>query len=440
MAKIHHFQAQMLRIIFVFICLAHSSVESINGDGFSVDLIHRDSPNSPLYNPYETPLDRFNNAFKRGLSRLHSFKMASSLASNAPQTSIYPDNGHYMMKFSIGTPPVHFYGILDTGSDLFWVQCLPCQQCYKQKNAIFNPASSSSYKKLSCQSAQCHSLDHVACSPGQTCSYNYGYGSFALTHGVLSTETITLGSKNTFKNLVFGCGHNNTGGFNENEMGLIGLGGRSTSLVAQISSQLKTNIKFSYCLLPFHANPSLTSKINFGSKSAVSGSHVVSTPLVPKDDKTYYFVTLYGISLGKNFIPYNKQKNVSKGNMFIDSGVPPMLLPRDFYNRLEQEVRKAIKLTPYQDPDLGTQLCYKRNSMADVAPILTAHFDGKADVPLVSTSIFISPKEGVFCFAMQPIKEDVGIFGNFAQSNILIGFDLDKRIVSFKPTDCSKQQ
>ncbi|XP_031255454.1 aspartic proteinase CDR1-like [Pistacia vera] len=366
--------------------------------------------------------------------------MASPLPSNAPQTSISPDNGEYLMKFSIGTPPVDVYGILDTGSDLLWAQCLPCQRCYKQKNPIFNPSFSSSYNFLSCESIQCHLLETVSCSSEQACNYTYGYGSNALTEGVLATETIALGS-NIFNNIVFGCGHNNTGGFNENEMGLVGLGGRNLSLVSQISSQLGTNIKFSYCLIPFHANPNFTSKINFGSISEVSGSGVVSTPLVPKDDKTYYFVTLEGISIGKNFIPYNNSSSqtVSKGNVFIDSGVPPTLLPEDFYNRLEQEVRKAIKLTPFQNPQLGSQLCYKRATMEDIAPTSAAHFDGGAAVPLVWTSIFISPMEGVFCFAMQPISDDVGIFGNFAQSNILIGFDLHKGIVSFKPTDCTKQ-
>ncbi|KAK0591935.1 hypothetical protein LWI29_010514 [Acer saccharum] len=346
----------------------------------------------------------------------------------------------------MGTPPVDIYGIVDTGSDLMWTQCLPCEQCYKQVKPIYNPTASYSYDKLSCQSEQCHLLDSVSCSSQQFCNYTYGYADSSLTIGVLSIETITFGSSQgnsiSFNNIVFGCGHNNTGIFNENEMGLIGLGGRNSSLVSQVCSKFGTK-KFSHCLVPFHTDSSLTSKMYFGSNSEVSGLGVVSTPLVPKDGKiTFYFVTLEGISVGDKFIPYNSSQPISKGNMLIDSGTPPTLLRKDFYKRLEDEVRGATKLTPYQDPQLGTQLCYKSQSVIDIdAPILTAHFYGGGKVPLIQTSTFIPPLEGVFCFAMQPIYDgdDVGIFGNFAQSSLLIDYDFDKQIVSFMPTDCTKQ-
>lgn len=456
-----HFQSNVLIFMIIFLLIpfrnlaiaiaAAKSSNSGRGTGFSIDLIHRDSPNSPLYKPHETPFERYNNnIFLRTLSRLNTLNMSPATyfyPNNVVQSNVSTANGEYVMKFSIGTPPLlDIYGIVDTGSDLMWVQCLPCVQCYKQVKPIYNPASSSSYKELSCQSEQCHLLDTVSCSSQQLCNYTYGYADSSLTKGVLATERITFGnSNNFFDNVVFGCGHNNTGVFNENEMGLVGLGRTRLSLASQILSQLGAN-KFSYCLVPFHTDPSITSKMFFGNGSEVSGGGVVSTSLVSKEDKTYYFVTLEGISVGNlsnssKLIPYyNSSGAISKGNMFIDTGAPPTLLPKDFYNRLEEQVRNAIKLTPYQDPRLGSQLCYKTPSMAGIAPILTAHFDGGAKVPLIHTSTFIPPPvEGVFCFAMQPIDGDVGIFGNFAQSDLFIGYDFDSQMVSFKPTDCTKQ-
>ncbi|PKI26353.1 hypothetical protein CRG98_048958, partial [Punica granatum] len=56
-------------------------------------------------------------------------------------------------------------------------------------------------------------------------------------------------------------------------------------------------------------------------------------------DPTYYFATLYGISIGDKYLPFNSSGTVSKGNMFLDSGTPPTIVPTDFYNRLESEVR-----------------------------------------------------------------------------------------------------
>ncbi|KAL9426871.1 hypothetical protein AB3S75_033619 [Citrus x aurantiifolia] len=457
-----HFQSNVLIFMIIFLlvplrnlAIAIAATKSSNSGGgtggLSIDLIHRDSPNSPLYKPHETPFERYNNnIFLRTLSRLNTLNMSPATyfyPNNVVQSNVSTANGEYVMKFSIGTPPLlDIYGIVDTGSDLMWVQCLPCVQCYKQVKPIYNPTSSSSYKELSCQSEQCHLLDTVSCSSQQLCNYTYGYADSSLTKGVLATERITFeNSNNFFDNVVFGCGHNNTGVFNENEMGLVGLGRTRLSLASQILSQLGAN-KFSYCLVPFHTDPSIASKMYFGNGSEVSGGGVVSTSLVSKEDKTYYFVTLEGISVGNlsnssKLIPYyNSSGAISKGNMFIDTGAPPTLLPKDFYNRLEEQVRNAIKLTPSQDPRLGSQLCYKTQSMAGIAPILTAHFDGGAKVPLIHTSTFIPPPvEGVFCFAMQPIDGDVGIFGNFAQSDLFIGYDFDSQMVSFKPTDCTKQ-
>ncbi|XP_065880050.1 aspartic proteinase CDR1-like [Euphorbia lathyris] len=428
-------------VTLISIYLANLPHLAAKTDGFSVDLIHRNSPLSPLYNtPHqETPLTHFKNGFERARSRINRLNSNG----NNPQSDVLADNGEHIMKFSIGNPPMDIYGIVDTGSDLVWTQCQPCEQCYNQKNPIYNPKSSSTYTDITCNdSPNCHDLlGTVSCSAQSLCSYTYGYGSNDLTQGVLAKETFTFNGGVSFQNIVFGCGHNNTSGFNENEMGLVGLGGRKLSLVSQIGSSLG-NRKFSYCLVPFHTDPTIVSKMYFGSGSEVTGKGVISIPLVQKEDKTPYFITVTGISVGNKFIPYSNKSSSSvlEGNMFIDSGVPPILLPNDFYNRMEQEVKDAIKMEPYQDPDLGTQLCYKSNKILDAIPILLVHFENGAAIPLVPSSTFIPPKEDVFCFAMAPTPTgaDIGVFGNFAQNNFRIGFDLDKQVVSFEQADCAK--
>ncbi|KAM1526250.1 hypothetical protein EV2_010922 [Malus domestica] len=55
------------------------------------------------------------------------------------------------------------------------------------------------------------------------------------------------------------------------------------------------------------------------------GDGVVSTPLVTKEDKTPYFVSPQGIS-----VPFSSSGNVSKGNMFMDTGTPPTLIRKIF--------------------------------------------------------------------------------------------------------------
>ncbi|KAK3447430.1 hypothetical protein EUGRSUZ_A02955 [Eucalyptus grandis] len=357
------------------------------------------------------------------------------------QSEIFPDNGEYVLKVSIGTPPYDIYAIADTGSDLFWTQCLPCDHCYPQKNPKYDPKSSSTYGEVACPSQQCQLLDTTSCAaPSNTCNYTYGYASTSLTKGFLSTETLTFasteGSPVTLPNVVFGCGHNNTGTFNENEMGIVGIGKGPISLISQIGTSFGGR-RFSQCLVPFHTPPTISSKMSFGSGSEVSGPGTVTTSLVALQDPTYYFVTLNGISVGSTYLPFSSSGAVTKGNMFLDSGTPPTIVPRDFYNRLEAEVKRAVELTPIDDPQLRPQLCYGRDVQAK-GPVLTAHFDGKAEVELKQTSTFIEAKDGIFCFAMTSTDSPGGIFGNFAQTDHLIGFDLDKNTVSFKPTDCTK--
>ncbi|CAN1335546.1 Protein ASPARTIC PROTEASE IN GUARD CELL 1 [Linum perenne] len=67
---------------------------------------------------------------------------------------------------------------LDTDSDVNWLQCDPCTDCYTQTGSlrlqpfVFNPSSSSSYSPLSCDSPLCSSLELSSCrSTPQQCLY-----------------------------------------------------------------------------------------------------------------------------------------------------------------------------------------------------------------------------------------------------------------------------
>ncbi|KAF1861279.1 hypothetical protein Lal_00014005 [Lupinus albus] len=338
-----------------------------------------------------------------------------SLYSYTPQSQINAYLGHYLMELSIGTPPTNIYAVLDSGSDLIWTQCVPCNNCYKQLNPMFAPQLSSTYSNMSCESEQCHKLDTTLCSLQNNCNYTYAYASASMTQGVLAQETITLtsttGEPVSIEGIIFGCGHNNTGSFNDHEMGIIGIGGGPMSLISQIGYSFGSK-KFSQCLVPFHSDISISSKMSFGDGSDVLGDDVVSTPLVTKEDNTPYFVTLLG--------------------------TPPTILPQQLYDKVVNEVRNQIALEPIEnDQDLGSQLCYRTTIIQEV-PVLIAHFEG-ADVQLTSTQTFIPTKDGVFCLGLTNTSSDGGIYGNFAQTNYLIGFDLERQIVSFKPIDCTKQ-
>ncbi|KAL6188564.1 hypothetical protein ACLB2K_039956 [Fragaria x ananassa] len=56
------------------------------------------------------------------------------------------------------------YMVLDTGSDVVWLQCAPCKRCYSQTDPVFDPRKSSSFSSLPCSSPLCRHLDSPGCS------------------------------------------------------------------------------------------------------------------------------------------------------------------------------------------------------------------------------------------------------------------------------------
>ena len=225
--------------------------------------------------------------------------------------------------------------------------------------------------------------------------------------------------------------------------GLIALGLKPLSFPSQIGSK-----RFSYCLLPYgteYTDPSITGKISFGNGSEVVGDGVISTPFVAVGDQ--YYVTLEGISVGDTYVPFKSTGKVSKGNVCSDLGSPPLTLPPDFYNCLEVEVKKQISMDLIKNETLTvTRLCYRTEITNENGPKLTVHFEG-ADVELKPILTFNRPVHAydIYCFAITNTANTAladlgyqGLYGNYVQANLLIVFYLETRMVSFKPTDCTK--
>ncbi|KAH7865740.1 hypothetical protein Vadar_010595 [Vaccinium darrowii] len=92
--------------------------------------------------------------------------------------------------------------IVDTGSDLTWVQCQPCKLCYNQQDPLFNPNTSPSYQSVTCNSTTCQSLQFSTGNSGlcgtenqpPTCDYSVSYGDGSYTRGDLAHDRIKFGT------------------------------------------------------------------------------------------------------------------------------------------------------------------------------------------------------------------------------------------------------
>ncbi|RZC08987.1 Protein ASPARTIC PROTEASE IN GUARD CELL 1 [Glycine soja] len=63
--------------------------------------------------------------------------------------------GEYFIDMFVGTPPKHVWLILDTGSDLSWIQCDPCYDCFEQNGPYYSPKDSITYSNISCYDRCC---------------------------------------------------------------------------------------------------------------------------------------------------------------------------------------------------------------------------------------------------------------------------------------------
>ncbi|KAK2998125.1 hypothetical protein RJ639_025216 [Escallonia herrerae] len=373
---------------FCFIQLSLVFFLEARNVGFTVDLIHRDSPQSPFHNPSQTRLDRINNAEHR------------SLISSQIQAPISANLGSYLMKISIGSPPVTVLGILDTGSDLTWTQCKPCAQCIDQDTPIFDHLKSGTYKPSACDSPACKALGPDYFCHRDACVYTMSYYDSSKSIGELASDSFTFGSTS--------------------------------------GQELDEHIqgKFSYCLVHALTDPNVTSKMNFGSNAIVSGRGVNTTPLIVKEN---YYLTLERVSVGDKIIEYEaiNAETGQEGNIIIDSGTTLTSLPPKIYGELESALKEAIgsqgQTAP--DPEGVLSLCYKNGGSLKL-PIIKFHFTN-ANVDLQPSSTFIDVPGDLLCLATIP-SDGISTFGNLSQMNLLIGYDLVGKTVSFKAADCTK--
>ncbi|CAL5045410.1 unnamed protein product [Urochloa decumbens] len=191
--------------------------------------------------------------------------------------------------------------VLDTASDVPWVQCVPCPvpPCHPQTDTFYDPTNSGSYAAFSCSSAACRQLGPYAngCSNNQ-CQYKITYPDGSSTSGTYSSDLLTLNPTTMVNNFQFGCSHADQGGgigFDTQTAGIMALGGGPESLISQTASTFGRT--FSYCLPP---TASYVGYFVLGSPGVASStSRYVVTPLL-RDNRspaTFYRVLLRAITV-----------------------------------------------------------------------------------------------------------------------------------------------
>ncbi|XP_010417641.1 PREDICTED: aspartyl protease family protein At5g10770-like [Camelina sativa] len=335
--------------------------------------------------------------------------------------------------------------IVDTGSDLTWVQCQPCRSCYNQQGPLYDPSVSSSYKTVFCNSSTCQDLVAATGNSGlcggyngvvkTNCEYVVSYGDGSYTRGDLASESILLGDTK-LENFVFGCGRNNKGLFG-GASGLMGLGKSSISLVSQT---LKTfNGVFSYCLPSLEDGAS--GSLSFGNDSSVykNSTSVSYTPLLQNPQlSSFYILNLTGASIGGVEL---ETSSFGRG-ILIDSGTVITRLPPSIYKAVKTEFLKQFSGFPSAPGYSILDTCFNLTSYEDISiPTIKMIFEGNAELEVDATGVFyfVKPDASLVCLALASLsyENEVGIIGNYQQKNQRVIYDTKQERLGIAGENCS---
>ncbi|CAL5002955.1 unnamed protein product [Urochloa decumbens] len=345
--------------------------------------------------------------------------------------------------------------IVDTGSDLTWVQCKPCSSCYAQRDPLFDPAASATYAAVRCNASACAaSLKAATGVPGscattagaaEKCYYALGYGDGSFSRGVLATDTLALGGAARLDGFVFGCGLSNRGLFG-GAAGLMGLGRTELSLVSQTSSRYGG--AFSYCL-PASTTSTTDSAAAAGSlslggdtssyrnKTPIAYTRMIADPAQPP----FYFLNITGAAVGGKPLTAS---GLGAGNVLIDSGTVITRLAPSVYGAVRAEFARQFGGYGYREAAGFSILdtCYDLSGHDEVkVPLLTLTMEGGAEVEVDAAGmLFVVRKDGSqVCLAMAglPYEDQTPIVGNYQQKNKRVVYDTVGARIGFADEDCT---
>lgn len=333
--------------------------------------------------------------------------------------------------------------IVDTGSDLSWVQCQPCRVCYTQPDPLFNPSISPSYQSLPCSSKPCQTLQYLGnsglCAKNPPlCNYAVTYGDGSYTRGELGKDRLILGDISV-ENFVFGCGRNNKGLFGS-ASGLMGLGRSDLSLISQTSDLFEG--VFSYCLPDSDSDSDSSGSLTLGNDASVfkNTTHVSYTRLLQNPQLySFYIVNVTGITVGGARI---ESPSFGKNGVLIDSGTVITRLPPSMYRGLKAEVLKEMSGFPSAPGYSILETCFDLSAYEEVSiPAVKMQFEGGAEMSVDVNGMFYFVKKDAsqVCLAIASLayEDEIGIIGNYQQRNTRVVYDTKQMKLGFAKEICS---
>ncbi|KAK9691784.1 hypothetical protein RND81_09G220000 [Saponaria officinalis] len=448
-----------MMLSFVLHLLLHVTSLIFQTNAFSMKMIPIDSPDLQIIPKTFTTKDRAH--FLRNISLSRAFyanKRNAKLGLNSiqtPYTNI--QSSYFVTQFTFGrnNPPFTPTVVLDTSTDVTWIQCSKCDPCFTLKDS-FSVDDSKSYSRMAPEDTRCKPKISYEGSCGFKATYGKGH-----TQGYLGLDTFsfndTQGETNYFTNVAFGCGIRNHefefGSAAGNVIaGIFGLGIGPRSIMTQLSTEIKG--RFSYCIKPDQG----TSTILYGDDAQIIGDDARKVQTIAMNSEARYHVYLAAITVDGSRLAIDPTvfeldaQDFTRG-FFIDPGATFTVITNTAHMELDGAVqtffREKYQWDPLPSDAYMFDLCYDKvpdATKGQYYPSIVFNFikapgdTGEVQLELDSKNVFgnFVNKDG-FCLQILPTansSDGPSILGAFQQRNLQFLFDTDAQLLSFVPKTC----
>ncbi|XP_061374655.1 aspartic proteinase PCS1-like [Gastrolobium bilobum] len=352
----------------------------------------------------------------------------------------------------IGTPPQLQQMVLDTGSQLSWIQCHNKTPKRPPPAASFDPSLSSSFYVIPCTHPLCKPRVPdftlpTTCDQNRLCHYSYFYADGTYAEGNLVREKLAFSPSQTTPPLILGCATQSS-----DARGILGMNlGRLS-----FPSQAKIT-KFSYCVPTRQTRPGYlpTGSFYLGNNPNSARFRYVSMLTFPQSqrmpnlDPLAYTVPMQGISIGGkklNIPPSVFRPNAGgSGQTMIDSGSEFTFLVDEAYDRVREEVIRVVGPRIKKGYVYGgvADMCFDGNAM-EIGRLLgdmVFEFEKGVEIVIRKERVLADVGGGVHCVGIgrsERLGAPSNIIGNFHQQNVWVEFDLANHRVGFGEADCSR--
>ncbi|XP_010528567.1 PREDICTED: aspartic proteinase PCS1 [Tarenaya hassleriana] len=354
-----------------------------------------------------------------------------------------------IVSLPIGTPPQTQQMVLDTGSQLSWIQCHGKRKPSPPPTTSFDPSLSSSFSVVPCSHPLCKPRIPdftlpTSCDTNRLCHYSYFYADGTFAEGNLVREKFTFSKTESTPPLTLGCATESS-----DDRGILGMNRGRLSFVSQARVS-----KFSYCV-PTRHGPNSTGSFYLGENPNSRGFKYVSlltfrqSQRMPNLDPLAYTVPLQGIRIGRKRLNISasvfRPDSGGSGQTMVDSGSEFTYLVDEAYDKVREEIVRLVGARLKKDYVYGgsADMCFVGNPIQIGRSIgdLVFEFGRGVEILVEKERVLVHVEGGVHCIGIgrsSMLGAASNIIGNIHQQNLWVEFDVTNRRMGFGKADCSR--